>query len=921
MSYNPKWIRDDAVVKRDGTNELTDDWDIGNERRIVLDELRIRDTSGLTISDTTANPLLTIENETGLLSLKYGNGVNEFSTNTSLSESSDNVIPTQKAIKLYVDTSIEEIPVVSESANGLLPALTGNLRDVMTGQGFQSIRGGVSYDTDWQDWESYATDITGFSFTDVIAKWKRIGNCMQLLFSGRLASVPPASTELRLVSFPDGREIDQALIGIAPEGDGGQVRVNVGDGILSDITGSKHSVDLIYAWHGAVGIYRIGFVTYNNVWAGTGDPFTWAAGDVLTFNATIPIEGWSIPDAIDYSQTVAVGIQSIQVEYKDADEITINPGVVEMGSELYELTAALDLTLTGLSASTWYYVYAKPSGSGILTSASFEYSSTAPTEQADGYYHPTNTTWRCVGFVYSNGSSEVECNCMDGAFFYDVQREIHASASSNDVAVDITCDSPIGNVLAKLEVNLKELGSETGGAYVGRAGATPNLHIATIANTTRGLTIFDYPIDENKEFSFRCYADIDYVSLFILGFKLPAKIYTGPTKIKSRSVYVKGVQSIRVEYKDADEITLLPGTVHIDDGTQDEYYTVAASFDKAVGTLTELTTYYVYVKPTANKLITASDIEISTSEPVRNVDKAGWYHSTNTSWRCIWGWRNRELLTVLPEMTLSGGNKIIYAMRMDKVFYSSGGDGDITSTPVTIGCNLPVFVKEANLQCRFDIDTVSGNPYFFLNDTQVHRFYTSSQQYIINRDVSVVNNEITAYVTSGGLWAEIYFIGYYLPDDIYNGPAKASSVGIDGADGTSGTSGSSGISGTSGTSGISGTSGSSGTSGIAGTSGSSGTSGAGTALVVKTGGGNLEIYKINELHDGNTYYLPTASNVSANDWLIVELPDSYSSFTPSVFRSASDSIVYSGGSDTDVLFNSGSASIRFVSDGVDQWRI
>ena len=43
MSYDPKWIRDDAVVKRDGTNDLTGDWDIGNQRKIILDEFNLRD--------------------------------------------------------------------------------------------------------------------------------------------------------------------------------------------------------------------------------------------------------------------------------------------------------------------------------------------------------------------------------------------------------------------------------------------------------------------------------------------------------------------------------------------------------------------------------------------------------------------------------------------------------------------------------------------------------------------------------------------------------------------------------------------------------------------------------------------------------------------------------------------------------------
>ena len=123
MSYDPKWVRDDAVVKRDGTNDLTGDWDIGNQRKIVLDELQIRDASGLTISDTTANILVSVDNQTGLFSLKNGVGVNEFSTDSSLTQNSDNVIPTQSAVKTYVANNAGLQNIVED----LSPELGGDL--------------------------------------------------------------------------------------------------------------------------------------------------------------------------------------------------------------------------------------------------------------------------------------------------------------------------------------------------------------------------------------------------------------------------------------------------------------------------------------------------------------------------------------------------------------------------------------------------------------------------------------------------------------------------------------------------------------------------------------------------------------------------------------------------------------------------
>lgn len=108
MTYDPKLIRDDEVVKRDGTNSLTDDWDVGDGRTVLLDEIQIRDTSGLSVSDTTGNVVAKITDE-GNFSLKDGVGVSEFSSDTSLVQNSDTVIPTQKAIKTYVDTAIASL--------------------------------------------------------------------------------------------------------------------------------------------------------------------------------------------------------------------------------------------------------------------------------------------------------------------------------------------------------------------------------------------------------------------------------------------------------------------------------------------------------------------------------------------------------------------------------------------------------------------------------------------------------------------------------------------------------------------------------------------------------------------------------------------------------------------------------------------
>ena len=91
--------------------------------------------------------------------------------------------------------------------------------------------------------------------------------------------------------------------------------------------------------------------------------------------------------------------------------------------------------------------------------------------------------------------------------------------------------------------------------------------------------------------------------------------------------------------------------------------------------------------------------------------------------------------------------------------------------------------------------------------------------------------------------------------------------------------------------------------------------------IAHTGGGTLLAYQINELQDGNTYTLPAADSVPSGGWVLVELPDEFSASTPTVQRAGTDTITDSAGTDTDVLFDSGSVSVRFVSDGISDLHI
>ena len=89
-----------------------------------------------------------------------------------------------------------------------------------------------------------------------------------------------------------------------------------------------------------------------------------------------------------------------------------------------------------------------------------------------------------------------------------------------------------------------------------------------------------------------------------------------------------------------------------------------------------------------------------------------------------------------------------------------------------------------------------------------------------------------------------------------------------------------------------------------------------------TGGGILLANRINELQDGSTYTMPLANSVPAGAWVQVELPDEFSQSTPTVQRGGADTITDVNGPDTAVLFNTlTSIVVRFVSDGISDWRI
>lgn len=149
--------------------------------------------------------------------------------------------------------------------------------------------------------------------------------------------------------------------------------------------------------------------------------------------------------------------QGMSLSWKDSDEFYVDAGArhIDDGASenIYRAPGQLTKSVTGLSVSTWYAVYAKaPTNGLILTASQIEYASTMPTyDQAKGgYYHPSSTGWRCIGFFDSNSSGNINPFVHSGGKFMWTDEEFAwvNGVAPSETWTTITCGVPIGNVIA-----------------------------------------------------------------------------------------------------------------------------------------------------------------------------------------------------------------------------------------------------------------------------------------------------------------------------------------------------------------------------------------------------------------------------------------------------------------------------------------
>jgi hypothetical protein len=230
-----------------------------------------------------------------------------------------------------------------------------------------------------------------------------------------------------------------------------------------------------------------------------------------------------------------------------------------------------------------------------------------------------------------------------------------------------------------------------------------------------------------------------------------------------------GIQTIKLEWATTSGINVLPGTVHINNGVYDNYYIVDSYFEKNFTGLSNNTFYYIYVKPpTSGYAIT--DVEYSTTEPTRNLNKRGRYHSANTTWRCVGAFQTNSSGDII-DFTYNG-NLFVGVLKTSGAGWITASD---TWTTVDASGSVAFGNTFAAMYMVYDYVDYSSWPWVRAKGSTDYSYLPYGQ---LQNDqgtslIMVPVNEDEEFETR---WASsnssrLYFMsyGFIIPDDIYTG--------------------------------------------------------------------------------------------------------------------------------------------------------
>jgi hypothetical protein len=356
----------------------------------------------------------------------------------------------------------------------------------------------------------------------------------------------------------------------------------------------------------------------------------------------------------------AVGIQTIKLEWATTSGINVLPGTVHINNGVYDnyyiVDSYFEKNFSSLSSSVFYYIYVKPPTSGYVIN-DVEYSTTEPIKNLNkcGRYHPTNTTWRCIGTFRTNPASGIidfiyNGNTFMGIYSNDVSGWL--TPSTTWTTVDVSSSVAFGNTIA-LQYYIADYVDYSNWGYV-RAKGSPSFFYLPFVQTVNDFntSLIVIPVNEDREFEV-CWPNTTSNRMFFLahGFIIPDDIYTGggcvsvdnsqfvPYNFGSGTIsgtgniycnkidttipiFEKGKQTLQVEWASASSINVLPGIVHMKDGMYELDTAITLS-----GTTANTWNYiYATVSGASSHVLDENSFYILNSTPTKDDTNQGWYY-------------------------------------------------------------------------------------------------------------------------------------------------------------------------------------------------------------------------------------------------------------------------------------------------------
>lgn len=477
-----------------------------------------------------------------------------------------------------------------------------------------------------------------------------------------------------------------------------------------------------------------------------------------------------------------LGVQSIGFEYYSTTHVQLNPGICHVNDNgvdrFFTLAEKIQVTET-YSADTWYYIYLDPSVVvGNLDADDFVISSDEPSEQDYGYYHPTSTNWRCMGCFTTHPAGSIRKWYNVNGFYYFSGQHSEIITQPNGVWTDVSLPVPSWtNGAAAAVFRCERNQVDESHFHIRRSSDDGQILVARVNSYSKyeyNTLFFPYKEDGSIQVnSSSPDGGLNYLIIYVYGYAIPEKIYSGVKILHANSTvsdipFEKGKQSIQVEYKSATEVYLNPGIVHVASSANPErkMFELEDRTTISGASFSADTWYYIYVdvdNKTTNYL-QASDFSFSSTEPVKDYSKKGYYNGNK---RCV-GFINSDAIGNILEFAADGRRYQILPHKTITEDWHLMTAEETYLLPVPIGgipCVLHLFGRS---DIATEVSFYAGNP-DFSSRSIIGISVTTSNNYATNTFTNACSGDKRVSISSSANSKYIlYLVGFECPVEIFN---------------------------------------------------------------------------------------------------------------------------------------------------------